>query len=73
MNELKALLLSLKNVVLFHKSEPDRIGEKINQIVDGLESLANQLKNMGCPQSAIFLNTFSNTLRKICPIIHQWN
>ena len=61
-NELKALLLSLKNVVMFHKSEPDRIGEKINQVVDGLESLANRLKNMGCPRSAIFLNTFSNTL-----------
>jgi len=61
-NELKALLLSLKNVVVFHKSEPDRIGEKINHVVDGLESLANRLKDMGCSQSAKFLNTFSNTL-----------
>jgi len=61
-NELKALLLSLKNVVVFHKSEADRIGEKINQVVDGLESLANRLKDMGCPISAKFLNTFSNTL-----------
>ena len=61
-NELKTLLLSLKNVVVFHKSEPDRIGEKINQVVDGLESLANRLKNMGCPGPAKFLNTFSNTL-----------
>ena len=61
-NELKALLLSLKNVVVFHKSERDRIGEKINQVVDGLESLANRLKDMGCPISAKFLNTFSNTL-----------
>jgi len=61
-NELKALLLSLKNVVVFHKSEPDRIGEKINQVVDGLESLANRLKDRGCSQSAKFLNTYSNTL-----------
>jgi transposase-like protein len=61
-NELKALLLSLKNVVVFHKSEPERIGEKINQVVDGLKSLANRLKDMGCSQSAKFLNTFSNTL-----------
>ena len=61
-NELKALLLSLKNVVVFHKSEPDRIGKKINKVVDSLESLANRLKNMGCPGSAKFLNTFSNTL-----------
>jgi len=61
-NELKTLLLSLKNVVVFHKSEPDLIGEKINQVVDGLESLANRLKNMACPGPAKFLNTFSNTL-----------
>ncbi|MDO9326411.1 MAG: transposase [Methanoregula sp.] len=61
-NELKGLLLSLKNVVVFHKSEPDRIGEKINQIIDGMESLANRLKDMGCPGSAAFLNTYSNTL-----------
>jgi len=54
-NELKALLLSLKNVVVFHKSEADRIGEKINQVVDGLESLANRLKDMGCPISAKFI------------------
>lgn len=61
-NELKALLLSLKNVVVFHKSEPERIGEKINQIVNGLESLANRLNDMGCYRSAAFLNTYSNTL-----------
>lgn len=61
-NELKALLLSLKNVVVCHKSENERIGEKINQVVDGLESLANRLKDMKCSQSAKFLNTFSNTL-----------
>jgi len=61
-NELKALLLSLKNVVVFHKSEPERIGEKINQIVDGMESLANRLNDMGCYRSAAFLNTYSNTL-----------
>jgi len=61
-NELKALLLSLKNVVVFHKSESDRIGEKINQIVDGMESLANRLNDMGCYRSAAFLNTYSNTL-----------
>jgi len=42
-NELKALLLSLKNVVVFHASEPDRIGEKINCVVDGMESLASRL------------------------------
>jgi transposase-like protein len=61
-NELKALLLSLKNVVVFHKSEPQRIGEKINQVVDGMESLANRLKELDCPRSATFLNTYSNTL-----------
>ncbi len=61
-NELKALLLSLKNVVVFHKSEPDRIGEKINQIVDGMESLANRLNDMSCYRSAAFLKTYSNTL-----------
>jgi len=61
-NELKALLLSLKNVVVFHKYEPERIGEKINQIVDGMESLANRLDYMGCYRSAAFLNTYSNTL-----------
>jgi hypothetical protein len=61
-NELKALLLSLKNVVIFHNSEPQRIGEKINQVVDGMESLANRLKDLDCPQSAAFLNTYSNTL-----------
>jgi len=61
-NELKALLLSLKNVVVFHKSEPDRIGEKINQIVDGIESLANRLNDMSCYRSAAFLKTYSNTL-----------
>lgn len=61
-NDLKMLLLSLKNVVVFHKSEPDRIGDKINQVVDGMESLAYQLNDQNCPRSAKFLNTFSNTL-----------
>ncbi|MDO9035300.1 MAG: transposase, partial [Methanoregula sp.] len=61
-DELKGLLLSLKNVVVFHKSEIDGIGKKINQIVDGMESLANRLNDMGCYRSAAFLNTYSNTL-----------
>lgn len=61
-NDLKVLLLSLKNVVVFHKSENDRIGEKINQVVNGMELLANRLDDLGCSRSAKFLNTFSNTL-----------
>jgi hypothetical protein len=61
-NELKSLLLSLKNVVVYHKSDKDRIGEKINQVVDGIESLAKQLTGMNCQLSAKFLNEYSNTL-----------
>jgi hypothetical protein len=61
-NELKALLLSLKNVVVFHNSDPQRIGEKINRVVDGMKSLANRLNDLGCRRSATFLNTYSNTL-----------
>lgn len=61
-NELKALLLSLKNTVVFHASEPHRIGEKINRVVDGMELLAIRLKEQGCARAASFLNTYSNTL-----------
>ena len=61
-NELKALLLSLKNVVVIHASDTDRIGKKINQVVEGIEALASRLTDMGCRQSAKFLNEYSNTL-----------
>jgi len=61
-NEFKALLLSLKNVVMIHTSDTDRIGRKINLVVDGIEALACRLTDMGCRQSAKFLNEYSNTL-----------
>lgn len=61
-NELKILLLSLKNVVIFHKSDHHRIGDKINQVVEGMEILANRLIERGCFRAAAFLNTYSNTL-----------
>lgn len=61
-NELKSLLLSLKNVVVIHTSDTDRIGEKINQVVDGIEDLSNRLTGMGCRQSTKFLKDYSNTL-----------
>ncbi len=61
-NELKSLLLSLKNVVVNHTSDTDRIGNKINSVVDGIEALAKRLTARGCHQSAKFLNEYSNTL-----------
>jgi len=60
--ELKKLLLSLKNVVIFHKSDHQRVGEKINQVVESMENLANRLFEKGCSRAAAFLNTYSNTL-----------
>jgi hypothetical protein len=77
-NELKMLLLSLKNVVVFHKSEPDRIGDKINQVVDGMVSLSARLTDLGCHKAAKFLNEYSNTLvtfarLAINGIIIPWN
>ena len=61
-NELKTLLLSLKNVVVFQNSDKERIGKTINQVVDGMESLANRLSDLGCHKSAKFINEYSNTL-----------
>ncbi|PKG31637.1 transposase [Methanoregula sp.] len=61
-NDLKMLLLSLKNVVVYHKYEPDRISDKINQVVDGMESLSARLMDLGCHKAAKFLNEYSNTL-----------
>jgi len=61
-NELKKLLLSLKNVVIFHKSDHQRVGDKINRVVEGMENLANLLIERGCSRAAAFLNTYSNTL-----------
>jgi len=61
-NELKMLLLSLKNIVIFHKSDHRRVGDKINQVVEGMESLASRLIERDCFRAAAFLNTYSNTL-----------
>jgi len=61
-NELKMLLLSLKNVVIFQKSDHQRIGDKMNQVVEGIEFLANRLIERGCSRAAEFLNAYSNTL-----------
>jgi len=60
--ELKMLLLSLKNVVLFHKSDHQRVRDKINQVVEGMEYLANRLIERGCRRAAVYLNMYSNTL-----------
>jgi len=77
-NELKALLLSLKNVVMIHASDTERIGEKVNQVVNGIEALANHLIDRGCQQSAKFLNEYSNTLVTFARLAHNgievpWN
>jgi len=61
-NELKELLLSLKNVVIYHKSDHQRVGARINQVVNGMGLLANRLIERGCSRAAVFLNTYSNTL-----------
>ena len=67
------LLLSLKNVVIFHKSDHHRIGDKINQVVEGMEILANRLIERECIRAAAFLNTYSEYSGDICPIIAEWN
>ncbi|OPZ44221.1 MAG: Transposase, Mutator family [Euryarchaeota archaeon ADurb.BinA087] len=77
-NELKKSLLSLKNVVIFHKSDHHHIGAKINQVVQSMENLANRLTEKGCFQAAAFLNTYSNTLvtfarLSLCGIDVPWN
>ena len=66
-NELKKLLLSLKNVVIFHKSDHQRVGDKINRVVEGMENLANLLIERGCSRAAAFLNTYLERLSNSYP------
>jgi len=61
-NELKSILLSLKNTVLYHKDDKNKIKVKMNETVNKMKVLSDHLKEIGCKKAANFIRDYSNTL-----------
>lgn len=61
-NELKKVLLSLKNVVVCHNGDTERIKNKISSTIDDLQRIAKELKEKSCLKSANFIKEYSNAM-----------
>jgi len=61
-NDLKMVVLSLKNVVVYHKDDIERIKAKISSTVDEFKRLAKELHEKCCYKAAKFIRDYSNSM-----------
>jgi hypothetical protein len=55
------VLLSLKNVVVCHNGDAEKIKNKISSTIDDLQRIAKELKEKSCLKSANFIKEYSNS------------
>ncbi len=59
---MKKVVLSLKNVVVYHKEDPERIKAKISSTIDEFKRIAKELTEKYCYKAAKFIRDYSNSM-----------